>query len=253
MIYTTIPTSCDLEAHIARGRKAANRLTELRNRIPVVLPPDIESVTHERSGIVTSMKSRAYRTRVFQWLRVTEIHSPAGTWIFNLGGFPWPECNMPLVEAEVVILRGRLHLLLLDAIAMTGTVWTSMQDPPATLLGRLTEEARDTLPQTVDRPEWASAVRGPHAFWSAPRSEEAVGPAMDVLKTFLDWVAETDLDISRQTADRIHAGERFERLDAVCETCVREAPSRPFLSRFFGEKWAERYIDEFLYPRELRA
>ena len=249
------PTANPADAPALVARTACSSLLDGPDRVVVELAPDLADVVSSRDSGVTTMRSRAWRSPMLEWLRYTEVANDRGTFIANLGAFPRMESSLPILQAEFVILAGRMFHVVLDARPQDGGSGPIGAHSSAGFLHDL-RVRYPGLPQSDDMPEWAVEAMSAAVLWSHPRSAEAVAAAFACFGEFCGHFA--DLEGTLREAGEPDAGRwasrRAERLALrrrIRDNCIEGAPSRPFLKAMCGEAWTERFLADFLFPASL--
>jgi len=222
--------------------EACERLAAAAGLTPVRLPAAIAEARSERGG--AHLRSHAWAGTAIDSLRITTITDNAGTIITNIGLFPAPTSALPLIQAETVILRGKLFLTILDATLPPGEPWQFATTPPETLLASL---QHPLLPPSPDRPEWCRDLISAAAIWTRPNTAEAIAPAAEAEALLLQWSLDL-LQSASQASNFQHTREAFLR--ALREQFIVNEPSRAYLKNVFGAEWAEHYIREFLFAQK---
>ncbi len=156
---------------------------------------------------------------------------------------------LPIVQLEILIIKQRLSLFIMDAFIPPFLCWSLDTESPSQYLRRLAA-TYNMLPLTEKRDEWTQGVISKDAIWSRPNTADAVAPACEATQTLLTWCttviqAGQDRSLSvEQTNQCIRFLDRFRAI------WLDNEPSRPYLSAMFGAEWAERYMSEFLFVSE---
>lgn len=218
-------------------------------RSPQPIDESIAQASIDRAGTTTSMASRAWTSACFQWCRATEIRNPAKSlYIANIAAFPHLDSPSPMIQIEIVVLKGQAFLVVLDAFAAARGDDPEFHSSRA-FLGALAARS-NLLPPVAERSEWGGHVVSPHAIWSKPMASEAIAQAVDGMGELLRWAAsiERQLDGVSEPSSR---GERRDAIAAMRDECLADCPSKPFLKAQWGEEWTQRFMDGFFFPKLL--
>lgn len=193
----------------------------------------------------TRCQSWVFDGPAVRWARLAELTNHAnGFRALSWAVFPRSEHRAPWVQAELIEVKRKLFLLVMDA-------HPARVDAP--LLGPRCRDAmvalqREALPSVQERPEWAEGVISMQAVWTRPMRAESLGPAEDAFGALLahsvPWFAEASRD---ETPTAKAAREGHYRL--IRQRFLEFEPARPYMHRAFGEAWSEEYMASLLYPR----
>ncbi|PON15966.1 hypothetical protein C2W62_20975 [Candidatus Entotheonella serta] len=248
MSTITIPLRSPLTA-IFVPLQACEDLAATCGMQPEVVPADFMHRSSQHSQNPLDLVSYAWTSETIYRMRLTEIFGPPGTHIVNIGIFPHVTSILPLMQLELLVIKQRLLLLIIDALLPPTLYWSLDTESPSQALQRLAT-TYNTLPLTNKRDEWTQFVISNDAIWSRPNTTEAITPACEAVIAFFAWCAtiiRTDQGqrlSADQTAQRICFMHRFRTI------WLDNEPSRPYLSSMFGAEWAERYMSEFLFGHQ---
>ncbi|MDX1972953.1 MAG: hypothetical protein SFY68_10525 [Candidatus Sumerlaeia bacterium] len=233
-----------MQQFVEHIQHAESLLLQRPGVVAAPLPAELGHAVSTKGQKETVNSSHAFSSPMWRWLRRNVITDGNQTLIYNLAAFPHPGVDAPLVEAEIVILRGKLFVLILDAhplSAAPGEVHAANA-----ILSPLPGVVPE-LPPVAERPPWAEGCISANAFWSQPMTPEAVEPALNLLPRFFESVVAA-VGSPSPVADPT---ERRQALHGLLMHLQQHAPSKSFLSAFFGEEWTQRYVQEFFLPARL--
>ncbi len=226
--------------------QACERLAAVSHLEPEDLSADLQHRTSQRPRIPLEIVSHAWVSEDIRRLRLTEIYGALGTHIVNIGIFPQPTSILPLMQLEILVVKQRLSLFIMDAILPPALPWTLGVESPPQCLQRLAAAYR-AFPPTPKRSEWAQTVISKDAIWSRPNTADAIAPACDATLAFLDWCGTVIAAGQGQRTASEQTDQYRQFLDRFTTICLDNEPSRPYLSSMFGTAWAERYMSESLF------
>ncbi len=246
-IATEISHSSPLPAPFS-ARHACERLAITGGLQREELPAELMYRTSQRARVPLELASHAWSSEDIRRLRLTEIFGALGTHIVNIGLFPQPSSVLPLMQLEILVVKQRLSLFIMDAVLAPSRVWSLEVESPSQCLRRLADHS--AFPPTEKRSEWAQTVISKHAIWSRPNTSASIAPACDATLALLDWCS-TAIAVGkgqRVSAEQAEQNQHF--LNHVRTVCLDNEPSRPYLGSMFGADWAEWYMSEFLFVND---
>lgn len=208
--------------------------------------PELAKKTAIKGDPSSVIESTKYSHSNYPYARFADIANDSETYILNVAVFPKPGLNCPLIEAELVILRGKLFLYLLE-INSLGVPVIDQKKHDHFFHDFLNQYP--ALTNVDDIPDWANQIMSSHFVWSRPNTEEAIEQAFDSLEKFYALSTET----LNQTAEKLTAEEtkiQKKQLEQYIDVYLKEVPSRPFLKMMFGDEWTEKYLEEFVFPKK---
>lgn len=224
----------------ALGRRAFDEYIEALGLQPEEL--DSSSVNRDNSGKKAELRSWAWSSKQIQWARLTVIRTGAGFRVANWAAFPRPDLDAPMCQAELIEVKGKLFLLVLDALY----AGSSGRGPATTDLSEW-KLALQHLTQVKQRPSWSEGFITPEAIWSRTGTTEALEEGFSVFHQFMRgsirWLSGPSDGRSADRSD-LYRAMRSRFLD--------NEPSRPFMTKVFGSHWSEAYMQSFLFPRRTR-
>ncbi len=231
------------------AHQACERLAAVCSLQSESLPTNLLHRTSQRARVPLELVSHAWTSKDIRRLRLTEIFGALGTHIVNIGIFPQPTSVLPLMQLEILVVKQRLSLFIIDALLPPPLSWSLEPESPSQYLRRLAS-SYSAFPPTEKRSEWAQTVISQDAIWSRPNTSDAIAPACEATLAFLDWCGTAIVAGQGQRVSTEEAEPCRHFLDHFKTTCLDNEPSRPYLSSMFGAEWAERYMSEFLFVNE---
>lgn len=219
----------------------------------IALTQAVKTCVSTKGGKDTVLTSYAWSLPSFPWVRLSEIKNAQGTFIYNLAALPAPRCSAPMIQAEMVVLRSKLFLIILELSPLSqesGTKASSLDQANHAFLLGLRNKYLKQLPPVTERMDWAEGVIDEDAFWSKPNTTESIAPGLLALEEFFAFntVQKTHFAAPYRSEQ---AAERKQKLIAVAEKFNASGPSKPFLETFFGTEWTAQYLEEFFFPVSL--
>jgi len=234
-----------------RGDQAFALLSGLAGTEPVQIPAELATTEAARGGVATYHRTSVWQSRDYAWLRASEIWNNRGNHILSLGAFPRPERPAPILQAETVILRGRLFVVVLEiAPLLPDCPREGLSARDAQVWHDALHRRRPELGTPAPRPEWAEAVIAPWAIWTRPNDPSAASSGLEAMVE----VARHVDGLAREGVwqDRPHPEVEEARLALrrILRTCRDAGPSKPMKRTLFGADWSERFFAEVFYPVE---
>jgi hypothetical protein len=185
-----------------------------------------------------SLETFAFSSRDVLFGRCVAIHG-ADTWIENTILFPHPHAALPILGLELLVFRGRMHLIVADLFPLLPRDEGVMDDiaPDFAALGE---------PAPV--PSWATRIFSRSPVFRKPREVSALSAGASAMRQVARrWF---ELARSRREVPLEERGEAGRRLLDYAVAHAEDEPAGPFLSRAFGQP-GERLIREVLFPLDL--
>lgn len=202
------------------------------------VPLRSHAVDRDAEGKAARLRSWAWTSDTVAWARLTVIETGAGFRVANWAAFPRFRFEGPICQAELIEVKGKLFLLVLDALYASADGRGAGTRELAELGGGL----RWATP-VESRPAWSEGFITPEAVWSRAGTSEALEEGVDAFHGFMKasvaWLA-GDFDDQAAARSRLYRAMRRRFLD--------NEPSRPFMSKTFGTEWSEGYMEDFLFP-----
>ncbi|MGF1573069.1 MAG: hypothetical protein ACFCU1_08350 [Sumerlaeia bacterium] len=252
MVPNDDSTMVDSDALSRRGLELLGRFLGA-DAEAVTLSEQVKSTVSSKGGKETILISYAWVIPGFSWIRLSEIKNSQGTFIYNLAALPDPRCAAPMIQAEFVVLRSKLFLIILELSPLTHDAENEtnlLNERCHTFLASLTKQFESTLPPVSERMDWAEGVIDEDAFWSKPNTTEAIADGFRAFELFISFVVELKKQFLGNVSPQ-NASARKAHLIKVAEKFNANGPSKPFLETFFGSEWTENYLHEFFFPVEL--
>lgn len=234
---------------MASGKKAKKQVGEFalsRSRFePYIQAIGLDELSLEQAEVdrdgqkkEASLRSWAWSSGRVAWARLTTIETEAGFRVANWAAFPCFDVDAPMCQAELIEVKGKLFLLVLDAL-YDGPEGRGPGTRQLDLLGRSLQWATP-----VDRrPDWSQGFITPGAIWSRAGTSEALEEGIEAFHRFMQasvvWL-QGRLDGRGRERAQLYARMRARFLE--------NEPSRPFMTKTFGGAWSEAYMENFLFP-----
>lgn len=207
---------------------------------PISIPSDAVDRSSEERG--ASLRSWAWSSSLLGWCRLTEIQTGAGFRVANWAAFPRFDVDVPTCQAELIEVKGRLFLLVLDALYASpdGT------GPATQELRSASRELESVLPVQT-RPEWSEGFITDAAIWSRTATADALDEGVKIFH----WFMGASVRWMRGSLDG-RADARAAQYRRMRRRFLDNEPSRPFMTKTFGADWSEAYMEDFLFPARER-
>ncbi len=187
------------------------------------------------------LHSWAFASTRVTWARLTEIRSRSEFFAFSWTVIPSFEFDVPLFQAELIEVKRKLFLLVMDARVPRA----DNEEQQGRLEAGLSKLHDPLLPSVEQRPPWSRSCIGPTAVWTRPMNESALPVGVRAFRDFLRWSA---LWVEGGARDPERSNLRREDYLAVRAGFLENEPARPYMHRAFGVEWSEAYMERFLYP-----
>jgi hypothetical protein len=206
----------------------------------VDLPCELGTARGQWKSDAVTIRTRAYDGGVVRYSRFVTVEG-AGLLIGNLLTLAHPNYSLPILGADIVAIGGRPTMVAVDLSPAfpVGPARTAMDAAVGAALG-----PRPQLPTGGELPEWCAALFSPHALYTrvhAVDSEKAAAAFRDYPQAFVSLVrqAEPRPDLAGTVRNGQGAYAAAHRLDDK---------GLGLLGRMLGKDWAERYLNEVLFP-----
>ena len=209
---------------------------------PVQLDPALARAEGVWKGAAVTIETRAWRGGPVHWARVATV-SGAGLEIGNVLALPSPDLPLPILGADLVSLGARGAGVMIAAdlspVLPPGTERDRQLAPFAAAMSGYRE-----LTQGGELPAWCARWFSPHALYVRPTPDElprAAEAFRATVRSFVTLAAATDPDPSRSAQVAVaHRGYAAAHRE--------DDKGLGLLGRMFGERWADRYLREVLFP-----
>lgn len=212
---------------------------------PYIEKMKLQEVELEAAGVdrcepakAADLRSWAWSSSKVGWARLTIIGTGAGFRVANWAAFPRFDVDAPICQAELIEVKGRLFLLVLDALYAS----SDGRGAATRSLERLGADLRHATP-VQERPSWSDGFITPEAIWSRAGSAEALAEGVKAFHAFMDGSLEWLDGAFHGSAPR-----RAALYGRMRRCFLDNEPSRPFMSKTFGVEWSEAYMSNFLFP-----
>lgn len=216
-------------------------LESLPGHRPVPLDPGLSSMRGLHGSKELSLEASAFEARGVAYGRSVSIRGE-DTWIENTVLFSDPRYALPVLGVELLVFRGRMHLIVADLFPLSGRDEGVMDD-----LGPRYRDVGDEPPM----PAWAASIFSRAPVFRKPRREDALPQGAAAMREVSSaWLAR-----ARAAEVEVEPGAVAEASRRLLEYTRRHAedePAGPFLSRAFGEGGA-RLLPSVLFPLQALA
>jgi hypothetical protein len=218
------------------GEQLRNQIAQLAGYAPRSLPDELSQLTGQHGTVPLDMQVQAFSAESVGYGRLARMTGP-GTWVFNLVVCPRDELVLPVLGIEVLVFRGRVHLLVADLFPL--------DDDSEGLMSSLAARF-DGLGVQPSMPDWARKIFSATPIFRKPGTAEAIEETAEaiVLCAAL-WFRLAGQPCERSPAARVEARRR--RI-AYLEHHLQDEPANPFLRRTFGDALGGRLVREVLFP-----
>jgi phycocyanobilin:ferredoxin oxidoreductase len=220
---------------------------------PLALPSELARAEGSWKGAPAVIETRAYAGGAVAYARFARVWQPgmvpgAGLEIGNYLVLGRPDLGLPVLGADLVGmgLRGRMLAADLSPVLPPGAARDRQLAP---LADRAAARARLTPGGAL--PEWCARFFSPHALFVRPGVDElpaAVAELDEFPRVFVALVLDATSDGAASPARRAQSVH-----DEYLAAHRTDDKGLGMLARMFGDAWAQRYLDEVLFPLELPA
>lgn len=204
------------------------------------LPPDLATVHGTYKDGYVSLYTRAYTSCTLRYARVSVLLGD-GIEIGNVLCLPRAAYPLPILGADLVTLRPETGMVAVD-LSPTMPPGLERDRQLAPLAAR--RAAQPIFPSAGELPEWCRRWFSPHALFT--RGTPAALCGMDAaLADFLDCY----ITAVRRTAARVEGEHARSYLqESYLEAHRVEDRGLRLLAHMFGSEWAQRYLEEAMFP-----
>lgn len=187
-------------------------------------------------GKPLELEALAFSARGVAYGRCVAIGGP-DLWIENTVVISDPAFALPILGVELLVFRGRMHLIVADMFPLLGRDEGVMDD-----IGPRFED----IGETPAMPAWAKKIFSRAPVFRKPRSEASLGAGAQAMATVGEaWLARARA--ASPVSDPSLREQARERLIDYARVHADDDPSGPFLERAFGQR-GERLLGEVLFP-----
>lgn len=159
--------------------------------------------------------------------------------IVNLMIFPKNTTRSPIFASEIILFGSKVHVAVVDH--QTPDVPSPLSGELSLKLSAVGAKYRELLDSGGELPAWAQTHFTPDCVYSRPKDGGQTG---NVVAAFIDYL---DLWLDKWLPQQDGSSGGLDALNSYLHHHVVNTPGRPFLGRFFGVDWAERYLRYFMY------
>jgi phycocyanobilin:ferredoxin oxidoreductase len=206
----------------------------------VDLPRELVTARGQWKAEPVTIRTRAYDGELVRYSRFVTVEG-AGLLIGNLLVLAHPNYSLPILGADIVALGGRQTMVAVDLSPAfpAGPARTAMDAAVGAALG-----PRPRLPTGGDLPEWCAALFSPHALYMRV-------DGVDSEKTAVAFRSDPEAFVSlvREAEPRPDMAGTVRNGQCAYAAAHRlEDKGLGLLSKMFGKDWADRYLNEVLFP-----
>ena len=204
------------------------------------LDPGLAHAEGAWKGQPVTIETRAYRGGQIRFARFARLWG-AGLEIGNLLCLPDAEHPLPILGADLVALGRESGMLAVD-LSPTLPPGPERDAQLAPLAAR--RAAHPALPSGGELPAWCADWFSPQALYTRVGVERA-GEALDAFRDF----PSVFIELARTVAPRPDLADHVSTTQAGYAAAHRtDDKGLGLLARMFGPSWAQRYLDEVLFP-----
>ncbi|GAB4246922.1 MAG: hypothetical protein OHK005_12900 [Candidatus Methylacidiphilales bacterium] len=213
------------------------------------LPDELAQAGFTRQNLPTWARAEnpASSLRLDSWLwrhpsgteaRTAWIEGPRSA-VVNLMVFPLNANAVPIFASELIAFGPKVHVAVIDHQMAGGRA----SEPPEShdILTPLHQRWAAHFPSGGELPAWATSHFTPWCIYTRGLPVEDIGLLEEAFLDF--WRAWVSHWLPRANSDE----PAHPALTTYLHHHIANTPGRPFLGKFFGEAWAERYLKQFMY------
>ncbi len=219
---------------------------------PYPIHPDFlykkEEIKYKEKTLETQAITWACSTKKIRQARAACIYAGELASVLNIVFSPFPHYELPFFGADFVTLPSG-HLLALDLQPALKDDQIHNESVWPTLL-KIHERWKDFFPSGGPIPKEAESFFSPAFLWTRlPLGSEGdqiisehLRPAFQEYLQFYVELIKDSKTVSKERSLKILSGQK-----SYINYRAKKDPARGMLSRFFGNDWTERYINEVLF------
>lgn len=215
---------------------------------PLVLAPDIASISARVGEENISMRSCAWNTAQFRLIRATSMESQKRIQVFNLVAYPRCTFDIPVFATDIVVLGGKLRIGVMDAMPLFAHE-TAYHDKWIRPFEPLALKSREIAPRFELKMEWSKEYLGTSACLATGLAGDALDPLLQLWKAYWDLYMDRARQESPAPPARRDAVEAWHR-EYNREHAEVEMKRNP-LVKYYGSEFGHRFIHEFLFGDSL--
>ena len=217
----------------------ANIIRKHQKTLPNVEPLDVDDEfaqvykTTEDGDL--SIKNEMYSCTGLRKVHL-EIASLGPLDILHCIWYPEPDFDLPIFGADIVATPKMITAAICDISPVDG-----LEHPIYDDIEGISEYY--SFKHNRDMPQWGD-IFSPYSKFVRIEDEEERKNFCDIVDQYLDIFAGA---VWKATMNYNRADERYEGQINYCEKQKKNDKTRKILEKYFGEKWADDYINEVLF------
>jgi hypothetical protein len=233
---TAAPPSDRAFAGLWESTRATLGRLGLRER---AVPAEFADADHGRTRLAAACWAIGSPEAPVAECRIVRILGAASD-IVNTMIFPHRPDRLPVFAAELLAFGGVPRLAFLD---LQAPGLAAERAAKVGVVARVARAGFSELSSDVDAPAWAVAFSPGGFLFARPNRPDAGPQLVRAYNAYLAaWLALAD----RPATGAPEAGAAQE-LRRYQREHITHSPGRAFLGKLFGEVWAERFLNDFLY------
>ena len=225
---------------VATTRSIEARLVGQLHLSPVSIDLSLASATGTFREAPVNIETSAYRSDRIRLARFSVVYGKT-LQIGNILCIPEPNYVVPILGADLVSVRSDSMMIAADLSPVSSE--PSMHKEQMEELARASAQCAP-VPSGGELPDWAQQLFSPHALYTrvAPSQADTAYEALNVFPcTFVKLV--NMAQPAPETATAIAAAQsHYADVHRADDKGLR------LLGAMFGMEWAERYLEEILFP-----
>ncbi len=223
-------------------RQVEQQVVDAFGLTPVEISPELARRHGEFRGGRIVIESSMYRGNRIRNARFAVVYGETLE-IGNILCVPDPDFVVPILGADLVAVRESSVMVAADLSPVS-----SVESDHVDQFQRLARfrESSPELPSGGELPEWAKLLFSPHALYTRVGLDQATDAfeALNVFPArFIEELQMADAQLDRRVEISRSQGH-YSNVHRADDKGLR------LLGAMFGMEWAQRYLEEFLFPPE---
>ena len=207
----------------------------LPNVEPLDVDSEFEKVLHDTDDGKLDIKNEMYYCTGLRKVHI-EVAKLGNLNIVHCIWYPDPEFDLPIFGVDIVAMKDTVSAAITDISPVDGLDHPIYEDIESISQYYSFKHNREI-------PTWGT-IFSPYSKFARLDDSEEIGKFSDVVNEYLDLFVGA---VWKSTMNYNRADERYEGQINYCEKQKKNDKTRKILEKYFGEKWADDYINEVLF------
>ena len=216
--------------------------------MPLEVPSDLASIEGEFKGRKVCMKSKAWETPLYRYIRYTGLESEGKLSTFNFVIYPRSCYDAPIFASDWVVNQQQLRIAVMDAMPLFPEE-DAYKDKWVAPFSGLGQKSQELAPVFDRKLSWSTKYLGENACLATGVPSDRLSPLVRLWKSYLHLYLYITANLSQVSPKRQTRVEEWHRRYNSDHKDV-ENKRNPYMV-YFGEEMGRRYNEEFLFPDRI--